>query len=760
MRLFQSVAVRPAFFSVPRFLVQGTLPVFALTLFSSALLLFSIQPLFTKMVLPTLGGAPSVWAVAMCFFQAVLLAGYAYAHVLERWLSPVQMIMTHLTVLGLALLVLPISIASGWTSPPSEGTQFWLLGLLGASIGLPFFALSANGPLLQAWFARTGHRHAEDPYFLYGASNVGSLLALLAYPVFLEPNLTLGGQSTLWTAGYMILIMLVAVSAVHMLYHHAPVTSGASRDEAVSEARPSWRTQFVWAGLAFIPSGLLVAVTTHISTDVAAAPFLWVVPLALFLLTFVITFQRRPLLKQRWMLAAQPLLVALLLVLLPFSIHLNWLFSLALNLGAFFITAMVCHGELVRRRPAAGHLTRFYLWMSLGGMLGGVFTSLVAPYAFSTVIEYPLLIVAGLLVRPGFWTTRAKTWWRALLVAAIVFAVLAGPKLLTGYELAERQPLLFYAGLVVLGSIVFLSRQHPVRLVLMATVLALSSHVLQPEITKGENLRGFFGVNKVVTTPDGAFRLLFHGTTLHGAERLAASGTGQNRPEPLTYYHHEGPFADVIRAARRNGPLRRVAAVGLGTGSLACYSRPGENWRFFEIDPIVARIAVDPDRFSFMSTCAPTAPVIIGDARLTLAAEPVTSRYDLMILDAFSSDSIPVHLLTLEAMTGYLHRLNPDGVLLFHISNRHMNLTPVLAAAARALGLYGLVHYPERDYQLMTTFKSDAWVVALARKPQSLALLASDPDWQPLPRPASRPWTDDYSGILSAILTKRPFTRP
>ncbi|HFQ14787.1 MAG TPA: class I SAM-dependent methyltransferase, partial [Rhodobacteraceae bacterium] len=451
----------------------------------------------------------------MCFFQAVLLAGYAYAHALERWLSPRQMILTHLAVMGLALLVLPVSIASGWNRPPAEGAQFWLLGLLGASIGLPFFALSANGPLLQAWFARTGHRHAEDPYFLYGASNVGSLLALLAYPVFLEPYLTLGDQSTLWTAGYMILIMLIAASAVHMLYHHGPVAPALPAHET-AESRPSWRTQIVWAGLAFIPSGLLVAVTTHISTDVAAAPFLWVVPLALFLLTFVITFQRRPLLKQRWMLAMQPLLVALLLVVLPFSIHLNWLFSLALNLGAFFITAMVCHGELVRRRPVAGHLTRFYLWMSLGGMLGGVFTSLIAPYVFSTVIEYPMLILAGLLVRPGFWTATARTWWRGLLAAAAVFVVMTGPKLLAGYELAEEQPVLYYAGLLALGSIIFLSRQQPVRLALMAAVLALSSHILQPEITKGESLRGFFGVNKVVTTPDGAFRLLFHGTTLHG----------------------------------------------------------------------------------------------------------------------------------------------------------------------------------------------------------------------------------------------------
>jgi len=375
------------------------LVVYTCAIFLSALLLFSVQPLFTKMVLPRLGGSPAVWSVAMAFFQSLLLAGYAYAHFLTKLSSRVAPVAVHLVLLVIAVLTLPLSIAAGWGEPPSSGTALWVFGMFAASIGLPFFALAANNPLLQAWFVRTGHPDGADPYFLYASSNIGSFLALLTYPVLVEPLLTLRMQNLIWTGGYGLLIVLIAGCGVLML-RSPPVAVGELRGETMPAEAPTWLRWGRWVFLAAIPSGLLVAVTAHISTDVAAAPLLWVLPLSLYLLTWVLVFQQKPLIPHRWVLMVQPLAVAGVVYLLAWSGEHSLLIMLGGHLLCFFVIAMGCHGELARQRPAPQFLTGFYVALSLGGMIGGLFAGLIAPFTFSWIAEYPILVVLAALCRP------------------------------------------------------------------------------------------------------------------------------------------------------------------------------------------------------------------------------------------------------------------------------------------------------------------------------------------------------------------------
>ena len=659
-------------------------------------------------------------------------------------------VIIHLGVIMLAIVVLPLGIAEGWTRPPDEGLHFWVLGLFAASIGLPFFALAGNAPLLQAWFARTGHRHARDPYFLYGASNLGSLLALLSYPVLIEPAATLAQQSGLWSLGYKLLAVFIGLSGLAMLVSRIPRRETETPAVATKNSGSVPLRQCLgWMGLAFVPSGLLVAVTSHITTDVAAAPFLWVLPLALFLLTFVITFQRKPVLPHKAMLALQPLAVAVLVVAMQFPLSSYWPAIVAIHLLAFFVCAMVCHGELVQRRPKASELTSFYLWMSLGGALGGLFTGLIAPNIFSSVLEYPVMIVLALFVRPGFFASKSSLWAREGVLVAGLVALAAGPKLIAGVEMTADAPEIYIAIFTLLGVAIILSRPNPLRLAGLVTVTLIAGNMLAPEARNSASYRGFFGINKVEETADGKFRLLYHGTTIHGAQNLSAGRDAP--PEPLTYYHRGGPFADVIAAARSTRPLKHVGVIGLGTGSLACYRKPGESWRFFEIDPIVIRLASDPKQFNFLSDCAPDAKLIVGDARLTLGEEPA-GRYDLIIIDAFSSDAIPVHLLTREALLMYLSKLADGGILAFHVSNRNMELRPVLAAVTKQLGLAALTRHGGHAGEFNITYKTPATLVAFARSGKTLESLRAMKGWGPLQDKGWRVWTDDYSNVLGAIL--------
>jgi len=681
--------------------LAATLPVYIATIFLSAFLLFGIQPMFAKMVLPRLGGSPGVWSVAMVFFQAMLLLGYAYAHWIVAHLSLRRAALVHLglmiTVLALAL---PIHIASGFERPPQEGEVLWLIGLFVASVGLPFFAVAANGPLLQAWFSRTGHSHAADPYFLYAASNIGSFLALIAYPLVVEPLLPLTIQASAWAWGFALLLAGIAGCAglaIGAGRTDIPAAQNTLAAEPISNAQ-----RLAWVGLAFVPSGLLVAVTAHISTDVAAAPLLWVVPLALFLLTFVIVFQRRPVLPHRWMLNLQLLLAFGLLMVSLFQPAIGWGSMLALHLGLFFATAMVAHGELVKRRPDAARLTEFYLWMSFGGVLGGLFSGLLAPVLFNSILEYPMLLIAGLLCRPGF----------------------------TSIRLPRR---------VGIG--------------LAAIMVGLFVTIVVAEQRRTDSIRSFFGLYRVYETADGNFRRLGHGTTVHGAQRIRNDdGTpATGRPEPLSYYFTGGAIADGIEAVRRarGKALGQVAAVGVGTGSLACQIRPGEAWSFYEIDTRVVAIATDPARFSFVSQCAPGIPFVIGDARLTLG-DAAPASLDVIVVDAFSSDAVPLHLLTREAMALYLEKLAPGGALLFHISNRNMDLAPVVAATGHELGLKTWVRASQQTPELTSENKFSPNVAMVARSAADVRFGAGEV-WKVEDPTRTKPWRDDYADIIGAI---------
>ncbi|HTB02289.1 MAG TPA: class I SAM-dependent methyltransferase, partial [Bradyrhizobium sp.] len=576
------------------------LTVYTAAIFVSALLLFSVQPLFTKMVLPRLGGSPAVWSVAMVFFQSLLLAGYAYAHYLMRLSSRMLPVVIHLVLLVIALLSLPLSIASGWGEPPTSGYAFWLLGLFAVSIGLPFFALAANNPLLQAWFVRTGHPNGHDPYFLYASSNIGSFLALLSYPVLLEPMFTLRAQNLIWTGGYGVLIVLIAACGVLLL--RSPLTSAVDILAEDTDAPPPPRIlRLRWIFLAAVPSGLLIAVTAHISTDVAAAPLLWVLPLSLYLLTWVLVFQSRPLLPHRWMLMAQPLAITGVIVLLAVGGEQNLLLTLGGHLLCFFVIAMACHGELARTRPAAKYLTGFYVALSFGGMVGGLFAGLIAPYAFSWVAEYPILLALAALCRPPGGAERLPRWsaWYWPFLAALAVALIA-----PSYSEGRIMNFLDDNRVYVIGAVGVLSALLALglnanRWKIFATVAVALVLIRAYPSDDGrvETVRSFFGVHKIVVTPNGQYHVLMHGTTIHGAEKfLNDDGTPvTGRPEPISYYHKDGGIGQAITAIRerKGGPIR-VAVIGLGSGTLACASQPGETWKFFEIDQSMVDTARDP----------------------------------------------------------------------------------------------------------------------------------------------------------------------
>ena len=720
---------------------------FAATLAVSAFLLFSIQPMFTKMVLPLLGGAPTVWSIALVFFQATLLGGYAYAHVIVRRIPLGIGALIHLGALAAAAAVLPIGIASSFGSPPTDNIAFWLIGLFVASIGLPFAVLATTAPLLQSWFAASGHSRAGNPYVLYAASNLGSFAGLFAYPTLIEPLLPLHTQAWIWSAGFAAFTLLISSAGLAITRRPSPLVTAAAA------TRIPARDKLRWAALAAIPAGLVIAVTSYVATDLASAPFLWVLPLALYLLTFVATFRDRPWLSHSTVARLVPFAVAPLSVGLLGGQRPFWLALVAVNLVAFVLLALLCHGELYRRRPATAHLTEFYLWTSLGGALGGMFAAIVAPHLFTQVYEYPILITAALLALPkvsegGAGRVAVQT---APVLMLAVLAVIA--RFVFGIELPAAAELPFQILLVALVAVMLWQREQAARFITLVGLGFLLTGLWQPGFNRVAAVRSFFGVNQVIETTDGKFRLLYHGTTLHGAERIA-DATADVLPEPLTYYYRGGPISEGIDAVRgRQGSLRHVALVGLGTGALACYKHRGEAWTFYEIDPAVVKIARDPHYFTFISGCAPNLPVVIGDARLTLAAS--TDKYDLIVLDAFSSDTIPVHLLTREAVAGYLRHLADGGVILMHISNRYMELAPTVAAVGAAEGLVGFIKIDDRPQTSPTDYKMNAEVVALARHSEDVGDLKERPGWYPLrAEPGVQAWTDDYSNIFGPIMRK------
>lgn len=725
--------------------------VFGATIFLSAGLLFSVQPLFAKVVLPTLGGAPAVWSVALVFFQAALLGGYFYAHLLTRYLAGPPSLAVHLLVMAAATLVLPIGITEGWGRPPTEGSEFWLLGLFTISIGLPFFALSANAPLLQAWFARTGHPSARDPYFLYAASNVGSFFALLSYPFLVEPFTRVSEQTHAWSALFVVLIFMIGGCALLLLrtVNRLPAMERAS---AQPDAAPGVRDAAIWTALGAVPSAFLVAITAHISTDVAAAPLLWVLPLALYLLSFVIVFQSRPIIPHKFFLAVQPAAVALLIAVLVFRDLQSILFVVGINLAAFFVTAMVSHGELARRRPAARHLTAFYLWLAVGGVIGGIFSGLVAPYLFDWVAEYPILIVAGLLCRPGLRIPRGVQEWLPLAAIAALAAVGVYFIRVLGIW-PEATAFRWMVAVALILIVIFLPRNALRLAAAMGCILVLIYSYLA-EGSNMQTVRSFFGVHKIYETSVGGtgVRVLMHGTTIHGAQLIGEeSKDAEGRPETVTYFGPQSPMAVLFDAVKKkkDGPIR-VAVVGLGTGTVACYLDADDELVFYEIDPAVVRIARDPAKFEYMSACKPDAKTVVGDARLTLADAP-DGHYDLVVMDAFTSDAVPVHLLTKEAMALYLRKLAPGGLVGSHVMNRHLELSSVVTGIAAANDLVTRVmSFWDADG---SRYMFGSSVAAVAREDEDFGPLLESGEWVLQERdPAQRVWTDDYSNIVGALL--------
>lgn len=736
--------------------IRAALPVYAATIGLSAFLLFSVQPLFTKLVLPVLGGTPAVWSVATVVFQCLLLAGYAYAHALSG-LRGRTAYLIHLAVLMAAWIALPIKLMPGWTQAPAGWEAPWLAALMVLSIGLPFFAVAANGPLLQAWFARTGHRQSADPYFLYAASNIGSFAALAAYPFLVEPAFRLHEQISAWSVGFGALIALIAITGA-MAVLGQPRAPDAANLVLGEPARTSWQTRVIWVGLSAVPSGLLVAVTSHISTDLAPIPLLWIVPLGLYLLTFIVAFRPGTWLDDpRFSLPRVGLTcIALVGVGKAGTLELD----LAVHLCLFALTALICHRMVFRLRPAPRALTGFYLALSIGGAIGGLFCGLAAPLLFNTLTEYPLFLIAALACRADLREQSARLLrdgiWATTVCALVLLATLAATRFLPLGNLPLRIALV---GLSLLAIVRWRSAATS-----LATVVGIALLVTWPALTgtSSESLRSFFGVHSILEGGDGRFRVLSHGTTVHGAVRIkqedGSPATGL--PEPTTYYAAGQVIAQTIEATRaaRGGQLRRVSAVGLGTGSLACYRKPGEDWTFYEIDRTVVQIA--QSRFPFLASCGQGLPVVLGDARLTLETAP--REQDLIVVDAFSSDSIPIHLLTREAIGLYLSRLAPGGVVLMHISNRHLDLSRVLARAAAEHGLVTMLGIDRKPEPFEKGMRAPAKVMLLARDQADFGPIAESPSWQRLaPELERRPWTDDFSNVFEALRDgKRPVALP
>ena len=714
---------------------------FAATILAGSFLLFLVQPMVARMALPRLGGAPNVWNSAMLVYQALLLGGYAYAHAISR-LPVRRQAAIHLVLLLAAALTLPIALPG--IAPPAPGREaFWVPWLLLLTIGPLFFVVSAQAPLMQRWFA--AHPRAGNPYPLYAASNLGSFAGLLAYPLLAEPLLPLRAQSGAWAVGYGLLILLVAGTA---LARRTPAGAPVAKAEPTAENAPGVRRIALWLALSAIPSGLMLSTTTHLTTDIFAMPLLWVIPLGLYLLSFSIAFAARRGLASIFA-ALAPVILCADGAIAMVAVERPGMMAVIASLVLLFAVSVALHARLYETRPDPVRLTQFYLVMSAGGTLGGLFTALIAPLVFDWTWEHPILILAAAALVPlDTWKGLLRRVFpdfrmHRLALFLLLFLVFAGAVYLrqgTRFEPWSALDLLVFVLLVVAATLIAAKRWAYVAA--CAALIATMGGIAQLRLTlEGARSRSYFGIYTVRDTASGD-RQLMHGTTLHGIQQ---SENGTLGTAPTTYYGHKAGVGLTLGLAERLfGPDARIGVVGLGVGTLACYRRPRQSWTFFEIDPEV----LDYSRrqvFTFLDRCAPEAPVIIGDARLELAKVP-RSSFDILVVDAFSSDAIPLHLLTGEAHEVYFRALAPDGLLLVHISNRFVDLHPVLAAVARDRGLASALRRDRPDDPVLTA--SD-WVV-LSRDADKLAVLtaADGGGWEPLGPAADVVWRDDYASIL------------
>jgi SAM-dependent methyltransferase len=718
-------------------------PLFLLTIITGSFLLFLTQPMIARMALPGVGGSPSIWNSAMLVYQLLLLGGYGYAHYLSG-LRPRIQAGIHVALFAVAALWLPIGLWK-WTMPVNATPAFWVPWFLIASIGPLFFIVSAQAPLMQRWYALETSR--GDPYPLYAASNLGSFTGLISYPLIVEPLLDLQQQSWLWTGVYALLVLLVAACAFTV---PAAAVERTPEDTAPAPAR---RQVLHWIVLAAVPSGLMLSTTTHLTTDIVAIPLLWVVPLGLYLLSFVVAFAERrgP--------ANTITIIAPLIVLIAGGLVFSGgagtpLFSVTLGLLLLFTIAVALHAEMFRLRPTVGHLTIFYLSMSFGGMLGGLFCAIVAPLLFDWAYEHPLLVVAAAALVPQY---ILVPWPRSL--ARMLSIVLPICALLLSYATHLMRMASFDPNIVLIGSIVVsllalasLGRRWAFALCLAALML---SYFGGWETVRGSFIggrtRSYFGIYEVSERRDHTARVLTHGTTLHGIQNLLPG----LQTIPTSYYaRRSGVGIALTQADNLFGAHPRIGVVGLGSGTLSCYARPNQAWTFFEIDPAMVQVA--RNRFTFLSQCAPQVRIVLGDARLSLANQPHNSL-DILAVDAFSSDAVPMHLLTREALNVYGQAVQPNGIVLFHISNRYLDLKPVIADIAARDGWTAtmLQYVPEEQDEVLNATIS-VWI-ALSRNRATidrLVALSGDDSiyWEVLPpRPGFTGWSDDHASILSII---------
>jgi len=724
---------------------------FVLTILTGSFLLFLVQPMVARMALPRLGGAPNVWNSAMLVYQALLLGGYGYAHLLGK-LALRRQVMVHLAALVLAGLTLPVGLVA---LPPAEpGMEvLWVPLLLVLSIGPVFFVMSAQAPLMQRWFA--ADPRASDPWALYAASNLGSFAGLLAYPLLAEPLLSLHQQSLGWTMGFAVLVMLVAAAGASRRAPAALAAAPASQAQAqaVPQQAVGWRTIAMWLMLSAVPSGLMLSTTTHLTTDIFAMPLLWVIPLGLYLLSFVFAFvEGRRAARVISLLAPTALLAAGGLAMVSQGGH---ALTMALaSTGLLFVLAVALHARLYDLRPDTSRLTLFYLVMSAGGALGGAFTALVAPVVFDWTWEHPLLVLAAAMLIPAQpmldWRRVPKLSPQTGRLAVVALAAVAVVALSVDLgELIKPEATMAMLGLGVLvclaGTLLFPIR--PAYVLVLAGLMVVQGGITTiAESWHGARTRSYFGIYKVQNDPQRHVRTLSHGTTLHGLQSTLPG----SRLEPTTYYGDTagvGMALDAVPALY--GPDARIGIVGLGAGTLACRHKPGQRWTIFEIDPVIRDFSRNGD-FTFLRDCAPDAKVSIGDARLDIEKLPSDS-FDTLVIDAFSSDSIPLHLLTSEAMASYERVLAPHGLLVFHMTNRYFDLEPVLAALARDRGLHARLRV---DDQPAGSLRSSSEWVLLSRDPKVLDAVARSRPNAPLRAlhgGKGRVWTDDFASVLPYI---------
>jgi SAM-dependent methyltransferase len=666
--------------------------IYALTIFTSAFLLFLVQPIMAKQILPWFGGSAAVWTTCLVFFQFLLLFGYAYSDWTTRHMKPRHQAILHIALLAVSLLSLPILADPSWKPGGEEEPAWRILGLLAATIGLPYFLLSTTGPLVQAWFARSFP--AGTVYRLFALSNFASLLALLCYPFLLEPWVTTVRQSTGWSIGYGAFAALCAAAAVYSLRAGAPAAAAVTAEGADGGPKPAAGDFALWLVFSAMGSFMLLAVTNHITHDVASVPFLWILPLTIYLITFILCFEGRGWYRRNIFLV--PLLAGAAAMAWALNGDMsisNIKHAIALFCAGLFVACMFFHGELANMKPAPRYLTSFYLMVSLGGALGGFFVGFVAPRLFPTYYEFGLGLVVTVLLA--------------------VYVV-------------RRMPLFVPLVVVCAGGFTAYHVYHYVE--------SLSRNAIVMK-------RNFYGTLRVRDTGSGddAVRRLMHGVIMHGEQYLS----GKRRTEPTSYY---GPSSGVGLAIKTLGtrPLR-VAVIGLGTGTLATYGRPGDVYRFYEINPAVVDIA--RTQFSYLSDSKAKVETVLGDARLTMERE-APQGYDVIAIDAFSSDAIPVHLITREAMAAYLKHLKPDGVIAFHVTNRFLRLSPVVKQLADEQNLRAVLVVDDAEE---TDYSRTDWVLVtrneklVADKEISKAATAIDTI------PGLAVWTDDYNNLFRIL---------